>query len=125
MGLICGNLMGANLHNLLQANAASLRAYLYDMSFMHTQGNTALYLTRYAIGLTTVLIARAVAKDILGLLLVKVFGAKIKPSKGETQLSLTGFDLAALATQKFFVYMTLSTGVTAGCPALFHLLGLY
>lgn len=53
------------------------------------------------------------------------FGMRIKPKPGENNLSIRGLDLAGLAAQKFLVYFTLSVGVSAGAPALFHALGLY
>jgi len=120
MGLIAGNLMGANLHAAIEANASVMNAAWMDLSGT----TTGVSMVRYLLGLACVLTARVLSKSLSGLFM-QACGLKIKAKKGESQLSLTGLDLAGLASQKFIVYFTLSTGVTAGGPALFHLLGLY
>ena len=64
MGLIMGNALGANLHAIIEASAPELKALWYDMSSVREYGVTALYLTRYVIGLVVVLTARSVAKKV-------------------------------------------------------------
>jgi len=123
MGLITGNLMGANLHATIEASAAQLDAVWMDLGTFFPTGR-GLFLVRYVIGMVAVIGARALAKVFFGAV-AEAMGMHVTPKKGETQLSIRGWDLAGLAGQKFFVYFTLSTGVTAGAPALFHVLGLY
>ena len=122
MGLIMGNHMGANLHAQILENEAGLRKAWADLSWVreHTLG---LYLARYVVGFAFVLVARAVTKAGVGAIL-EAFGLKLKPQKGETQVQVTGWDLAGIATQKYFTYVMLTTSVTSFVPAIHYLIGL-
>jgi len=138
MGLIAGNMMGANLHHIIVHNEPTLNQGWFSATDHLGTSPMTLNIVRYVCGLVLVVASRAVAKTITGMLLAKA-GFDIKPKKvpveapgagfappnaENDQLKLRGFDLGGLAAQKFLVYFVLATSVVAVCPLLFQLCGL-